>query len=47
MLERLIPRMMSWLSRPDLPADIKEEGIGIAVEAFGMLGALREDDPAP
>lgn len=47
MLERLWPKFVRWLSHPDLPAEIKEEGIGIAAEAVNVLGALRQDDPDP
>ncbi len=47
MLERLWPKFVRWLSHPDLPAEIKEEGIGIATEAISVLGALRQDDPDP
>ncbi|MFC3086759.1 hypothetical protein [Tabrizicola soli] len=47
MLERLWPKFVRWLSHPDLPAAIKEEGIGIAAAAVSVLGALRQDDPDP
>lgn len=47
MLERLWPKFVRWLSHPDLPAAIKDEGIGIAAEAVSVLGALRQDDPDP
>lgn len=50
LLERLRPllkRVMRWLSHPDLPPSMKDEGIGLAAEAFSMLGALRQDDPDP
>lgn len=47
MLEGLWPKFVRWLSHPDLPGSIKEEGIGIAAEAFSVLGALRQDDPDP
>ncbi len=46
-LERVLLKMMKWLSRPELPATMKEEGIGIVREAGSVLGALRQDDPAP
>lgn len=46
-LERVLLKMMKWLSRPELPATMKEEGIGIVGEAVSVLGALRQDDPAP
>lgn len=47
MLERLWPKLVRWLSHPDLPPSMKDEGIGLAAEAFSVLGALRPDDPDP
>ncbi len=46
-LEWVLLKMMKWLSRPELPATMKEEGIGIVDEAVSVLGALQQDDPAP
>jgi hypothetical protein len=43
--EPLLKKVMRWLSHPDLPAEMKEEGIDIAAEAVSVLGALRQDDP--
>lgn len=45
--EPLLKKVMRWLSHPDLPVEMKEEGIDIAAEAFSVLGALRQDDPNP
>lgn len=45
--EPLLKKVMRWLSHPDLPAEMKEEGIDIAAEAVSMLGAVRQDDPDP
>lgn len=38
MLERLWPKFVRWLSHPDLPEEIKEEGIGIVAEAVSVWG---------
>lgn len=45
--EPLLKKVMRWLSHPGLPAEMKEEGIDIAAEAFSVLGALRQEDPNP
>jgi hypothetical protein len=45
--EPLLRKLMQWLSHPDLPSSMKDEGIGLAAEAFSVLGALRQDDPDP
>jgi len=45
--EPLLRKLMRWLSHPDLPPSMKDEGIGLAAEAFSVLGALRQDDPEP
>ena len=45
--EPLRKRVMRWLSHPDLPPSMKDEGIGLAAEALS-LSALREQvDPDP
>jgi hypothetical protein len=45
-LQPLFVRVVRWLSHPELPASVKEEGVDLAAEAFSVLGALRQkDDP--
>lgn len=45
--EPLLKKLIRWLSHPELPAEMKEEGTDIAAEALTMLGAVRLDDPEP
>ncbi|MBR2655672.1 MAG: hypothetical protein IKD58_04135 [Loktanella sp.] len=47
-LQPLLVRVVRWLSHPELPASVKEEGVDLAAEAFSVLDALRQkDDPVP
>ena len=45
--EPLLKKVMRWLSHPDLPAEMKEEGIDIAAEALSLSRSLGQDDPDP
>lgn len=37
--EPFMKKVMRWLSHPDLPAEMKREGIDIAAEAVSVLGS--------
>ncbi|WP_127563085.1 hypothetical protein [Nioella ostreopsis] len=45
--EPLLKKVMRWLSHPDLPAEMKDEGIGLAAEALSLSRSLGQDDPDP
>lgn len=50
LLERFEPflkKVMRWLSHPDLPPSMKDEGIGLAAEALSLSRSLGQDDPDP
>jgi hypothetical protein len=46
-LELLLKKVMRWLSHPDLPSSMKDEGIGLAAEALSLSRSLGQDDPDP
>lgn len=50
LLERfqpLLKKVMRWLTHPDLPPSMKDEGIGLAAEALSLSSSLGQDDPDP
>ena len=50
LLERFEPlpkKVMRWLSSPDLPASLKEEGIDLVAEGLALSRGVTPDDPAP
>jgi hypothetical protein len=42
--EPLLKKVMRWLSHPDLPPSMKDEGIGLAAEALSLSKSLGQDD---
>ena len=46
-LQLLLVRVVRWLSRPELPASMKEEGMDLVAEGLALSRVVTPDDPSP